>query len=400
MSENEELHTRRHPLWRPRWLLLRWVGLRWQRRLAWLGVLLFGVGPLVVAGLLLWYVRSGRLSADIERGLSQALGARVEGSGLRVTAPRQYALARLALFSPQPGAAPILKAEDGLLQTGERWQLTFSRATVKVADAGALARWARLLRSPAGSTPIQIVAAAVRVEGGPAELANTDVRLRGGLAFAPDRRQAFLHAIPEAGRRMTLLAQSGPHGLALRLSPKPLLLGAERLAALTGWPEALLPPDLTGEITVTEDVQGRRSHLRGEGHLDLAELSRRLGLPECTGAVALNVNLERGTGSASGSVTVRLAEGPARVDALALEAFRYILFGQLSAAAVEEDAWTIDTLAFVMRFQGDRVAVEGEREGQPILSARSERGYALELNAPGPSTTEEVARRARLALGR
>ena len=199
---------------------------------------------------------------------------------------------------------------------------------------------------------------------------------------------------------MTLLAESGPHGLALRLSPKPLLVGVERLAALTGWPEALLPPDLTGEIAVTEDVQGRRSHLQGEGRLDLAELSRRFGLPECSGMVALTIDVERRGSLGSGSVTVRLAEGPARVDALALEAFRYILFGQLSEAAVEEDAWTIGTLAFVMRFQGDRVAVESEREGQPILSARSERGYALELNAPRPSTTEEVARRSRLALGR
>ncbi len=399
MSESEELHTRRHPLRRPRWLLLRWVGLRWQRRLAWLGVLLFGVGPLVVAGLLLWYVRSGALSTRLARSLSADLGVPVRFEGLRVKNFGQYEIEGVTLLA-EDGSAALLRAEEALLLVRPHPRLVASRATVDLTDGKALGCWGRLLRSSARPGRFEMHFAAVRLEGGPEALAGDDVTLRGGLAFAPDRRQAFLHAIPEAGRRMTLLAQTGPHGLALRLSPKPLLLGAERLAALTGWPEALLPADLTGEITVTEDVRGRRSHLRGEGRLDLAELSRRLGLPECSGRVALTIDVERRGSLGSGSVTVRLAEGPARVDALALEAFRYILLGQLSAAAVEEDAWTIDTLAFVMRFQGDRVAVEGEREGQPILSARSERGYALELNAPGPSTTEEVARRARLALGR
>lgn len=399
MSESEELHTRRHPLWRPRWLLLRWVGLRWQRRLAWLGVFLFGVGPLVVAGLLLWYVRSGALSTRLARSLSADLGLPVRFEGLRVKNFGQYEIERVTL-SAEDGSAALLRAEEALLLVRPHPRLVASRATVNLTAGKALGCWGRLLRSSARPGRLEMHFAAVRMEGGPEALAGDDVALRGGLAFAPDRRQAFLHAIPEAGRRMTLLAQSGPHGLALRLSPKPLLLGAERLAAFTGWPEALLPADLTGEITVTEDVRGRRSHLRSEGRLDLAELSRRLGLPECSGRVALTIDVERRGSLGSGSVTVRLAEGPARVDALALEAFRYILFGQLSAAAVEEDVWTIDTLGFVMRFQGDRVAVESEHEGQPILSARSERGYALELNAPGPSTTEEVARRARLALGR
>ncbi len=360
---------------------------------------MFGVGPLVVAGLLLWYVRSGALSIRLARSLSADLGLPVRFEGLRVKNFGQYEIERVTLLA-EDGSVSLLRAEETLLLVRPHPRLVASRATVNLTAGKALDCWARLLRSSARPGRLEMHFAAVRVEGGPEALAGDDVALRGGLAFAPDRRQAFLHAIPEAGRRMTLLAQTGPHGLALRLSPKPLLLGAERLAALTGWPEALLPPDLTGEITVIEDVQGRRSHLRGEGRLDLAELSRRLGLPECSGMVALTIDVERRGSLGSGSVTVRLAGGPARVDALALEAFRYILFGQLSAAAVEEDVWTIDTLGFVMRFQGDRVAVESEREGQPILSARSERGYALELNAPGPSTTEEVARRARLALGR
>ncbi|MCK4300257.1 MAG: hypothetical protein KAX80_12025, partial [Planctomycetes bacterium] len=333
------------------------------------------------------------------RSLSADLGLPVRFEGLRVKNFGQYEIERVTLLA-EDGSAALLRAEEALLLVRPHARLVASRATVDLTDGRALGCWGRLLRSSARPGRLEMHFATVRVEGGPEALAGDDVALRGGLAFAPDRRQAFLHAIPEAGRRMTLLAQTGPHGLALRLSPKPLLLGAGRLTALTGWPEALLPPDLTGEITVTEDVQGCRSHLRGEGGLDLAELSRRLGLPECSGRVALTIDVERRGSLGSGSVTVRLAEGRARVDALALEAFRYILFGQLSAAAVEEDAWTIDTLAFVMRFQGDRVAVESEREGQPILSARSERGYALELNAPGPSTTEEVARRARLALGR
>ena len=197
---------------------------------------------------------------------------------------------------------------------------------------------------------------------------------------------------------MTLLVETGPRGLALRLSPKPSLLGAGRLAALSGWPESLLPPDLTGDITVTEDAQGRRSHLQAEGLLDLAELSRRLGLPECRGRVTLSIDVERRGSLAWGRVTVGLTGGPARVDALALEAFRYILFGQLSAGAVEEDAWTVDTVALVLRFEGDRVAIGGEREGQPILSARSEKGYALELRTATLATAEELARRSRLAL--
>jgi len=96
-----------------------------------------------------------------------------------------------------------------------------------------------------------------------------------------------------------------------------------------------------------------------------------------------------------------LADGPARVDPLALETFRYVLLGRLSEAAVEEgEPWAVDQIAFVVKFEGDRVTVEGAQESRPLLRGRSEGGSALELRSPALSTLEELARRGRLALGR
>jgi hypothetical protein len=362
-------------------------------------LLLLGAGPLIAAGILLWYVRSGSLARRVERGLSAELGTPVRIAGLRVRSWSQYALAR---FSVSAGANEhfLFKAEDGLLQTEEGWRLSFSRATVNLGEREALSGWARLLRSPSGSRPFQMVAETVRVGGGPPDLGRERLRLRGELNLGRERRRAFLHAITSTGRPMNLLVQNTPEGFTLSLSPKPLLLGVDRVAGFTGWPRALLPADLTGEVAFTEGTVGFRCRLQAEGALDLRELARQLDYAECGGLVTLTVNVERslGTGSASsrGSVAVSLAEGPARVDGLALEAFRYVLFGQLSKTPVEEDVWTVDELAFTVTLEGDRVRIAGE-DG-PILRARSQRGNGLELWTPALTTTEELARRSRLAL--
>jgi len=400
VAESEELHARRHPLRRPHWLLLRWLGLRRQRRLGWLGVLLLGVGPLVAAGLLLYYVRCGGLQANIERDLSQALGGPVRVSGLRMVGWQEYGLARLTLSSPRPGAEPILKAEACVLQTGEGLVLTFSRATVDLSDGDALAHWSRLLRAPAGSASIQVVADAVRLEGAPEELSQADTSIRGGLVLTPSRRLASLRTRLPGDEHADLVVQSTPGEASLSFKPRPLLLGADRLSALLGWPAALLPPDLTGEVVVTTDGLGVRTRLNAQGSLDLAGLTRQLSLPACSGSVTLNVDLECARGSAWGTVAVSLADGPARVDPLALETFRYVFLGRLSEVPIDEEPWTVDRIAFVVKFEGDRVTVEGAEEGRPLLRGRSEGGSALELRSPALSTLEELARRGRLALGR
>jgi hypothetical protein len=143
--------------------------------------------------------------------------------------------------------------------------------------------------------------------------------------------------------------------------------------------------------------------LNGSGNLDLADVARALGLPDCSGKVTLTIkplSLRSGVdaGRSWGTVSVALAgPGPATVDPLALEVFRYIFFGQLSDRPVEEDVYTLDRIAFTVTLAGDRVTVTGE-DG-PLLSGRSQRGYAIELTGPAQATTEELARRVRLALG-
>jgi hypothetical protein len=157
--------------------------------------------------------------------------------------------------------------------------------------------------------------------------------------------------------------------------------------------------------------------LRGAGTLDLAEAARAFGLPDCSGNVALTIDLmllpafdasglhpelQRGPGidlgRSHGKVSVALAgPGPATVDPLALEVFRYIFFGQLSDRPVEEDVYTLGEIAFIVTHAGDRVTVRGYNG--PLLSGRSQRGYTIELTGPAQATTEELARRVRLALG-
>ena len=81
---------------------------------------------------------------------------------------------------------------------------------------------------------------------------------------------------------------------------------------------------------------------------------------------------------------------------------RLVVALELDAArdAVEEgEPWTVDRIAFVAKFGGDRVTVEGEQEGRPLIAGRSEGGSALELTSPALTTLEELARRSRLALG-
>ncbi len=66
------------------------------------------------------------------------LGGRVRVSGLRVKAWRQYGLARLTLSSPRPAAEPILKAEDGVLQTGSGSLQVCEAGIVKGKSRGSL----------------------------------------------------------------------------------------------------------------------------------------------------------------------------------------------------------------------------------------------------------------------
>jgi hypothetical protein len=286
-----------------------------------------------------------------------------------------------------------------MLQTGEHPSLTFSRATVDLTHGDALAHWSRLFRAPAGAASLQVAAEAARLESAPEELPQADCSIRGGIVLTPSRRLASLHGHFAGGGHADLMVQGTPGGITLSLTPTPTLLGRRRLAALLGWPATLLPSDLVGEVVVTADSQGVTTRLAAEGSIDLAGLAHRLSLPSCSGSVDLNLDLECSEGAASGTVAVSLADGPARVDPLALETFRYVFLGLLSERAVEEgDTWTVDRIAFVVGFDGDRVTIEAETEGRPLIAGHSEQGSALELTMPALTTLEDVARRGRLAL--
>jgi len=231
-------------------------------------------------------------------------------------------------------------------------------------------------------------------------LPQADSTVHGGIVCTSGRRLASLHARFAGDGRADLTVQGTSSGVTLSLTPTPTLLGRERLAALLGWPAALVPPDLVGEVVVTADSRGVTTALVAEGSIDMAELTRRLNLPPCSGSVALRLDLECSSGSASGTVAVNLADGSAQVDPLVLETFRYVFLGLLSEAAVEQgDRWTIDRIAFVVAFDGDRVSIEAGTEGRPLIAGRSEQGAALELTMPALTTLEDVARRGRLALG-
>lgn len=388
------------------------MGLRWQRRLAWLAVVLLGVGPVAAAGSLAWYVRSGRLRTRIEGRLSQALGGAVQVKGLQVTGWGRYGVARLTLTGSDPSRVPILSAQGGALETGPRLRLRFARATVNLGEQAALAEWRRLLRRVPPGPPVEVSADAVRLEGLPEQASRAVVTCRGNLTLTRERRRAFLHGFlppgPSGGtaERVSLLVEDTLGGFRLSLAPRPLLLGADRLARLVGWPQGLLPEDLKGEVVLRSDARGAGARagarLRARGTLPLDRLAQRFGFSGCTGAVALGIDLERkaaeGPGAYRGTVEVTLADGPAQVEALALETFGYVLLGRLSEEAVEEDTWTVEALAFTLRFEGPRLLIEPASTEGPLLSARSRRGSTLRLDRGASTTVEALLQRARLAL--
>ena len=398
----------RHGLFRRRWLLLRWLGLRWERRLAWFVLLLFGAGPIVLSATLLWYVRSGRLARAFESQLAVVLGSPVKIEGLQVTGWHWYAIAQLTLFGGPEGSRPLLRAEKGTVSTGQRTVAVFLRGTVDLGSEDALNAWRQVLVGPTTGAQseselglaVESVSLARDVPGvrlPPGAKAS----LKGGIAITPGLRFLALGG-SEPAEPPSLGAESGGSLTTLFLSP-PGLLGVERLATNLGWPAAVLPADLHGNVVMLSEGSLRRGFgLHGEGGVDLAEVAPALGLPACSGKVTVTIDLDlvRGlhAGGSHGTVSVALAgSDPAKVDALALEVFRYIFFGQLSDRPVEEDVYTLDRIAFTVTLASDRVTVTGE-DG-PLLSGRSQRGYTIELSGPAQATTEELARRVRLALG-
>jgi len=398
----DELRTRKHPLLRPRWWLVRWVGLRWQRRLGWLGVILFGAGPLVAAGFLVWYVHSGALVARLERNLSDALQVPVHLEGLQVRAWGRYRVARVG-FAEEPGSSPLLSARNVTLVTSPTLRMSCSQVTVELGGREALARWERLLRTPARA-PVQLLIAEVILSGLPTGAAGRNVSLAGELTVGPSRSRAFLYGRTEAGERTSFRAGFSAGRFSCALSPEPVLLGRDRLARLTGVPARLLPHDLSGDFAYTDDGQGTRVHFSAKGTLDLSELARRLQLPEGRGTVDVTFDLVHGLGteenSYQGSVTVKLAGPEARVDGLALEQLRFILLGELADRAVGHETWTLKELAFQLTCDGDAVTVSGQGTEGAILRAQSDQGFSIELAGSARSSVNELAGRFHLAVGR
>jgi hypothetical protein len=339
----------------------------------------------------------------------------------------RYAIARLTLLGGPEGARPLLRAEEGELATGKALTATFLRGSVDVGDEAALAGWRQLLVGPRmrgqPDSSLEVIVYDVGLEGGLPRWSSLGAGyrtvglplLQGELAITPDHRRVYLHG-RLATQRARLVVESGEKGATLSLSP-PLVLGVERLAESLGWPPALIPRDLEGQVVLSEGPWGRAVDLDAVGSLDLQDLARTLGLPDCSGKMTLTVELalrpdmdasrlhsdqgvgtDRGLGRSRGKVSVALAgSGPATVDPLALEVFRYIFFGQLSDRPLEEDLYAVNRIAFTVTLAGDQVTVTGD-DG-PLLSGRSQRGYTIELSGPAQATTEELARRVRLALG-
>jgi len=392
---------------RRRWVLLRWLGLRWERRLAWLVLVLFGGGPVVLAATLFWYVRSGRLASAVERELAGVLGAPVKIDGLQVKGWHRYAIARLTLFGGPDGSRPLLRAEEGELATGKALTATFVRATADVGDEAALAAWRQFLERGGAAGPpdssLELLMYGVQLEGGPS--GGTGLRtaglapLQASVTITPDHRRVYLHG-RLATQRAKLVVESGEEGTTLSLSP-PFVLGRQRLAQSLGWPPALIPGDLEGHVVFSEGPGGRGFRLEADGILDLAQVGRAFKLPGCSGELFLLIDLDLRTGldarASKGEVLVKLFQTPVLGDALALEVFRYIFFGQLSDRPVEKDFYEVNRIAFTVTLAGDQVTVTGKNG--PLLSGRSLAGYSIELSGPAQATTEELARRVRLALG-
>jgi hypothetical protein len=304
----------------------------------------------------------------------------------------------------------LFRAEEGTLTAGQAIEATFQRGTVDVGDEVALVAWSHFFEVPAAGQmqvpSLRFIVHEGRPGGGlpmgvgmdPADLSP----FHGILTIGPLGRSLYLSGRGPWNELYGLAAHGGKSLTSLGVSP-PRLLGVERLARSLGWPVATIPADLDGVVGLTDDAGAQSVTLEGAGTLDLAEAARALGLPNCSGTVTLTIekldlNSGMNAGGSRGTLSVALAgSGPAQVDPLALEVFRYIFFGQLSDRAVEEDVYTLDHIAFTVTLAGDRVTVTGE-DG-PLLSGRSQRGYAIELTGPAQATTEELARRVRLALG-
>jgi hypothetical protein len=330
----------------------------------------------------------------------------VKIEGLQVKGWHRYAIAQLTLLGGPDVQRPLFRVEEGTVSTGQAISATFLRGTVDVGDEAAVAAWRQFLERPAAGrklgSSLELTVHEVRPEGGlpegagigPADLPPLD----GRLTVSPLGRQLNFSGWAPSGKFLGLTAHAGSSLSGLGLSP-PTLLGVERLARSLGWPGALVPANLDGGVVLVESPGLRSITLKGAGTLHLAEVASALGLPDCSGEVSVKIDLESGFGPGPpGTVSVALAgSGPATVDPLALEVFRYIFFGQLSDRAVEEDVYTLDRIAFTVTLAGDRVTVTGE-DG-PLLSGRSQRGYTIELSGPAQASTEELARRLRLALG-
>jgi hypothetical protein len=399
----------RHGLFRRRWLLLRWLGLRWERRLAWFVLVLFGAGPVIASATLLWYVRSGRLAQAFEGQLAGVLGAPVKVEGLQVKGWHRYAVPRFTLLGGPEASRPLLRADEGTVTTGQRTLATFLKGTVDIGDDAALAAWRQVLLGPTtggqSEPSLELDFKNVYLAGGVPGVRlppRAEVTLKSFITITPQGRSINLFGQDASRNLLAVGASSDPSGLFFSFMP-PGLLGRERLATILCWPPALIPTDLDGYLMLFRSPGSLVLWLNGSGNLDLGDVAQALGLPQCSGKVTLTIeklDLKSGVdaGRSRGELSIALAgSGPATVDPLALEVFRYIFFGQLSDRAVEEDVYTLDRIAFTVTLAGDRVTVTGE-DG-PLLSGRSQRGYTIELTGPAQATTEELARRLRLALG-